>query len=230
MASFAQRWMPEQVRHDGQVQSGLLDQMTKAPAAPGLRLGIDYGPLLVFFLVNFVLPGAPIVRVLAGTVAFMLATIVAMIVSRLRLGGISPMLWLSGVLVVVFGGLTLYFHDQRFIQMKPTIVYLILAATLGFGLATGRPLLQQVLGTAYPGLTDLGWRKLTRNWAAFFVVQALLNEVVRRRFSLDFWVAYKLWGAVPLTVLFALANVPMLLKNGLTSGEGEAVAKELPPE
>ena len=76
-----------------------------------------------------------------------------------------------------------------------------------------------MLGAAYPGLTDQGWRKLTRNWAAFFVVQAVLNEVVRRRFSLDFWVAYKLWGAVPLTVIFALANVPMLLRHGLTSGD-----------
>ena len=193
--------------------------MTKAPPSPGLRLGIDYGPLVVFFLVNFLAPLPSLGRVLAATVAFMAATIAAMIVSRVRLGNISPMLWLSGVLVVVFGGLTLYLHDQRFIQMKPTIVYLILAATLGFGLATGRPLLQQVLGAAYPGLTDLGWRKLTRNWAVFFVVQALLNEVVRRRFSLDFWVAYKLWGAVPLTLVFALANVPMLLRNGLTNGD-----------
>ncbi len=193
--------------------------MTRAPASPALRLGIDYGPLIVFFLVNFLAPVPSLVRVLAATVAFMVATIAAMIVSRLRLGRISPMLWLSGVLVVVFGGLTLYFHDQRFIQIKPTIVYLILAGTLGFGLATDRPLLQQLLGTAYPGLTDLGWRKLTRNWAAFFVVQAVLNEVVRRHFSLDFWVAYKLWGAVPLTLVFALANVPMLLKHGLTAGD-----------
>ena len=199
-------------------------------ASPGARLGIDYRPLVIFFLVNFVAPGPALIRTLAATVAFMVATIAAMIASRLRLGAISPMLWLSGVLVVVFGGLTLYFHDQRFIQMKPTIVYLLLAATLGFGLATGRPLLREVLGTAYPGLTELGWRKLTRNWAVFFVLQALLNEVVRRRFSLDFWVAYKLWGAVPLTLLFAVANVPMLLRHGLTSGEGEVVAGELPPE
>ncbi len=192
--------------------------MSKQPS-PALRLGVDYGPLIVFFLANFLLPVPALLRVLVATVAFMVATIAAMIVSRVKLGAISPMLWLSGVLVVVFGGLTLWFHDQRFIQMKPTIVYLILAATLGFGLATGRPLLQQVLGAAYPGLSDFGWRKLTRNWAVFFVVQAVLNEVVRRNFSLDFWVAYKLWGAVPLTVLFALANVPMLLKHGLTSGD-----------
>ncbi len=201
--------------------------MTRAPASPGLRLGIDYGPLVVFFLVNFLAPLPSLARVLAATVAFMVATIAAMVVSRVKLGAISPMLWLSGVLVVVFGGLTLYLHDQRFIQMKPTIVYLILAATLGFGLATGRPLLREVLGAAYPGLTDIGWRKLTRNWALFFVVQALLNEVVRRHFSLDFWVAYKLWGAVPLTVVFALANVPMLLRNGLTNGE---IAEQVPPD
>ena len=125
--------------------------MTRPNTGTGTRMAIDYGPLVVFFVVNFLTPSLPIVRVIAATVAFIVATLIAMIVSKVKTGRISPMLWLSGILVVVFGGLTIYFHDQRFIQMKPTIVYAMFAGVLGFGLATGRPLLQSLLETAYPG-------------------------------------------------------------------------------
>jgi intracellular septation protein len=209
----------------------------QASPSPGLRLVIDYLPLAIFFAVNFLLPsgtamrivaastgalsdmeraGALVVaRVLVATVAFVIATVGVMILSKARTGRISPMLWLSGGLVVVFGGFTLYFHDQRFIQMKPTIVYAALAAVLVFGLLTGRPLLQGLLESAYPGLNPDGWRKLTRNWAFFFAAMAVLNEAVWRSTSWDFWVGYKLWGAMPLTLLFAFANLPMLMRHGL---------------
>jgi len=218
----------------------------------GLRLAIDYAPLVIFFLVNFLAPQAMtmklvssfghslsdldqmsalvVSRAIVATAAFMLATIVALIVSRLKLGSISPMLWISGALVLVFGGLTIYFHDPRFIQMKPTFVYAVFAAILGFGLMTGRPLLEQLLGTAYPGLSPLGWQKVTRNWALFFLGMAILNELVWRSTSFDFWTAFKLWGAIPMTFVFALANVPMMMKHGLMSEVGDAAAKELPPE
>ena len=165
-------------------------------------------------------------RVLVATAAFMVATVIAMIVSRVKLGRISPMLWLSGALVVVFGGLTLYFHDERFIKMKPTIVYAMFSALLFFGLVTGRPLIQMVLGSVYSGLTPVGWRKLTRNWAIFFAFMAVLNEVVWRHSTWDFWVGFKLWGAMPLTIGFAIANIPMLLKHGLNA---EAVKIDEPP-
>ena len=218
----------------------------------GLRLAIDYAPLVIFFLVNFLAPQAltmklvssfshslsdldqmsalVVSRAVVATAAFMLATIVALIVSRLKLGSISPMLWISGALVLVFGGLTIYFHDPRFIQMKPTFVYAVFAAILGFGLMTGRPLLEQLLGTAYPGLSPLGWQKVTRNWALFFLGMAILNELVWRNTSFDFWTAFKLWGAIPMTFVFALANVPMMMKHGLMSEVGDAAARELPPE
>ncbi|MDQ0836613.1 septation protein A [Sphingomonas faeni] len=201
---------------------------TKPPLSPGLRMAVDYGPLAIFFAVNFLTPGLPIVRVVAATTAFIIATVAAMIVSKVKTGHISPMLWLSGALIVVFGGLTIYFHDQRFIQMKPTIIYAMFAAILTFGLVTGRPLLQSLLGTAYPGLSADGWRKLTRNWAVFFVFMAVLNEAVWRNTTWDFWVGFKLWGAIPLTLLFAFANIPMLLKHGLQTGD-KAVT-DLPPE
>jgi intracellular septation protein len=113
------------------------------------------------------------------------------------------------------GGITIWLHDESFIKMKPTIYYTFVAALLGFGLYTGRPLLKMVLGSSYPGLDEDGWRKLTRNWALFFLVMAIVNEAVWRNSTTDFWVSFKLWGAIPLTFLFAIANVPMLLKHGL---------------
>lgn len=208
--------------------------MTDAVAAkpegnPLLKLAVDFGPLLVFFAVNTLTGGLAITRVLTATAAFMVATAVAMIVSRWKLGHISPMLWMSGALVLVFGGLTLWFHNDVFIKMKPTIVYAMFASILAFGLATGRPLLRSLLESAYPGLTAEGWRKLTINWTIFFVAMAILNEIVWRNTSWDFWVGFKLWGAMPLTIVFALANIPMLLKHGLNTDPKQASAI-IPPE
>ncbi len=222
---------------------------SRAPS-PGLRMGVEYGPLLVFFAVNFLFPatlamrlvgastgflsdldraGALVIaKVIVATTTFVIATVAAMIVSKTRLGHISLMLWISGGFVVVFGGLTVYFHDPKFIQMKPSFVYGMFAAVLGFGLLTGRPLLQGLLGTAYPGLTADGWRKLTRNWALFFLFMAALNETVWRTTNWDFWVGFKLWGAIPLTLLFAFANIPMLLRHGLSTGD--EVAADVPVE
>ncbi len=190
---------------------------------PGLRMAIDFGPLIVFFAVNFLAGGEQISRVVTATVAFMAATGAAMAVSRWKAGHISPMLWMSGALVLVFGGLTIYFHDETFIKIKPTIIYLMFASVLVFGLMTGRPLLQFVLESAYPGLSPKGWRQLTINWAVFFTVQAALNEAVWRNTSWDFWVAYKLWGVIPMTLIFAMANLPMLMKHGMQ------VAGDIPP-
>lgn len=194
---------------------------------PGLRLAIDYGPLLVFFAVNFLTPGPALARIVAATAAFMAAMVVALGLSWWKTRHIPPMLLISGALVIVFGGMTIWFQDERFIKMKPTFVYAIFAATLGFGLATGRPLLQMLLESAYPGLTAVGWRKLTRNWALFFVLMAVLNETVWRSSSTDFWVGFKLWGAMPLTLIFAIANVPMLMRHGL---QADDAGKTVPPQ
>ena len=197
-----------------------------APAEPAgaAKLLIDLGPLLVFFLVNFLAPVPGILKIFVATGAFMAAMIAAVLYSAIRFRTVSPLLWFSGIMVVILGGLTLWLHDQTFIKLKPTIYYLFVAALLGFGLWRDKPFLKMVLGSAYPGLSDLGWRKLTRNWALFFIVMAALNEAVWRTSSTDFWVGFKLWGAIPLTLLFAAANIPMLLRHGL-----EAEAKPLEP-
>ncbi len=105
--------------------------------------------------------------------------------------------------------------------MKPTAYYLLVAGILGFGLITKRPTLQLVLGSAYPGLSAIGWAKLTRNWALFFVIMAIANEAVWRNTSMEFWLGYKLWGAMPATFLFAIANLPMLMKHGLNTEKAE---------
>jgi intracellular septation protein len=187
---------------------------------------VDFGPLAVFFIVNATTGGPKLFKVMAATTAFMIATVAAMIFSRIKAGRISPMLWITGALVVFFGGLTRWFRDDSFIKMKPTMVYAMFAVILGYGLATGKPLLKGLLETAYPGLNDTGWRKLTVNWVGFFLFMALLNEAVWRTQSWDFWVGFKLWGAVPLTLLFAIANIPMLMKHGLNDGKDAP----LPPE
>src|SRR5688500_10471351 len=188
----------------------------KTEPSGGSRLLIDLGPLLVFFLTNYLAPVPDVLRIFVATGAFMAAMIAAMIYSQLRFRRISPLLLFSGFMVIVLGGLTIWLRNETFIKMKPTVYYLLVAGLLAFGLRTGRPFLKTVLGTAYPGLSDEGWRVLTRNWALFFAVMAVVNEAVWRNSSTQFWIGFKIWGAIPLTFLFALANVPMLMRHGLT--------------
>jgi intracellular septation protein len=192
-----------------------------AQPSGGSRLLIDLGPLLVFFLTNAFAPVPSAARIFVATGAFMVAMIAAIVYSAIRYRQVSPLLWFSGFMVVVLGGLTIWLHNETFIKIKPTIYYVVVSALLGFGLWSGRPLLKSVLGSAYPGLDSAGWTKLTRNWAIFFLGMAVLNEAVWRSTSTQFWVGFKLWGAIPLTFLFAALNVPMLLKHGLSRDDAE---------
>ena len=183
------------------------------------RAMIDIGPLVVFFLVNFVAPVPSAIKIFVATGAFMAAMVTAMVFAAVRYRYVSPLLLFSGVMVVVLGGLTIWLHNETFIKVKPTIYYGLVSALLAFGLATGRPFLKLVLGSAYPGLDEEGWQKLTRNWAIFFAVMAVVNEAVWRNSTTDFWISFKLWGAIPATLLFAVANVPMLMRHGLTTDD-----------
>ena len=196
----------------------------REPSVAG-RLMIDLGPLLVFFLVNFLAPVPDMLKIFYATGAFMAAMIVAMMVSYFRYRQISPLLWFSGIMVVILGGVTIWLHNDTFIKMKPTVYYALIASLLVFGLATGRNLLKMVLGAAYPGLSERGWQLLTRNWAIFFMVMAVVNEAVWRNTDTSFWIGFKLWGFLPATFLFAIANVPMLMKHGMQLEKG----KEEPP-
>lgn len=185
--------------------------------APPPNLLVDLGPLAVFLLTYW------LVNVWVATGAFMLATIAALIWSKVRHGSVSVLLMFSGVMVLFFGGMTIWLHDETFIKMKPTLYYAMIAGILFFGTLTKKPTLEKVMAHAYPELSQEGWHKLTRNFAWFFVVMAILNELVWRHSSTGFWLGYKLWGAMPLTLLFGAANIPMILRHSApTDAEKDA--------
>jgi intracellular septation protein len=177
-----------------------------APSLP-MKLLIELGPLLVFF------GGNAAAGIFAGTAAFMVATLLALGVAMLRYHKVPVMPLVSGAVVLVFGGLTLYLRDDTFIKLKPTIVYLMFAGLLAAGLMLRKPLLELLLGPVFR-LSEVGWRKLTWRWALFFVAMAICNELVWRNVSTNVWVSFKAFGFLPLTFLFALAQVPLMQRYG----------------
>lgn len=199
-----------------------------AGAGPGwLGFALDFGPLLAFFLAYRLAGGgnAPIQAALAGTATFMVAILTALIVSKWRLGRASPMLWLSAILVLGFGALTLWFRDLRFIQHKPSLVYALFALVLLIGWARGKPALQYLLQHAYAGLDRQGWLKLSRNWGLFFAAMAVVNEILVATLSQSAWVTAKVWGVTAASLIFAAAQLPMLTRHGLSFAEAEETAE-----
>ncbi len=176
---------------------------------PILKIVLDIGPLVLFFAANARF------GIFAATGAFMVAVLVALAVSYVMTRHVAVMPVVTAVIVLVFGGLTLIFHDDLFIKLKPTIIYLLFGGTLIGGLALGKPLLGMVFDQMFH-LTDEGWRRLTWRWALFFFVLAVLNEFVWRNFSTDTWVSFKLFGVVPLTFLFGALQYPLLLRYART--------------
>lgn len=179
---------------------------------PLLKLVLELGPLAVFFFVN------ARVDLFAATGAFMAATVAALAVSYGLVRRLPIMPLVSGAVVLVFGGLTLVLQDELFIKLKPTIVNLLFAGVLLGGLAFGKPLLGVVFESVIRLDAD-GWRKLTLRWALFFLVLAALNEVVWRLFPTDTWVTFKVFGVMPLTILFALAQIPLMQRHALPEAE-----------
>lgn len=214
-----------------------MNQTTPTKKKSGwLNVLVDYGPLLVFFLAyKYHAPeeagdmAGEILAVIYGTGAFIISAIAALIASKLLLGKVSPMLMLSTALIVGFGALTIYFQDERFIQWKPTIVYVIFAVVLLAGYARGKSLLKVLLEAAFDGLSDEGWLKLSRNWGVFFIALAVLNTALIYTVSFESWLAAKLWLFLPLTFLFTFTQVPMLMRHGLDVGEQEEVVEDAPP-
>jgi intracellular septation protein len=185
----------------------------RTPMPTALKLAIDFGPLLIFFAAN------KFGGVFTATAAFMVATVVAMAVSWWKTRHIPPMLIFTGLIVVVFGGLTLWLQDDTFIKLKPTLIYGMFAGILLFGLATRRSYLKLVMGEALPQLDDAGWRKLTRNWAMFFIALMAANEVARQVLTTDQWVNFKVWGVTSATLLFAIAQAPLMARHGVKFGD-----------
>lgn len=205
------------------------------PRSSWVNLVVDFGPLLVFFLAyRYYSPEntgdsiGTVAAVVKGTIAFMVATVIALAVSKWRLGHVSPMLWLTTVLIVGFGALTIFFHDAFWIQIKPTAVYLMFAGVLFFGLWRGKPMLKVLLQSAFEGLDDAGWMKLSRNWAWFFLLLAAINTALVFTVSFDTWLQAKLWGFTVLSFVFTFSQLPMVLRHGM-GAEAKEELVENPP-
>ena len=170
------------------------------------RLALDLGPLLIFFAAFKYL------GIFGATAAFMAAVLLALAIGYLMEKRLSPMPLFTAVLVMVFGGLTLYLKNDIFIKMKPTVLYAFFGAVLLGGLSVNRLFIKYVFAQAFE-LDDLGWRKLTVRWGIFFLALAVVNETVWRSTTTATWVSFKVWGIIPLIFLFALAQTPLLLKH-----------------
>jgi intracellular septation protein len=178
---------------------------TKPQLNPILKLALDLGPLLLFFFAN------SRYGIFTATATFMVAVLAALIVSYVLTRHFPIMTIVTAIVVVVFGGLTLILHDATFIKVKPTIIYALFGAVLIGGLFFNKPLLGVVFDSLF-NLTEEGWRKLTLRWAIFFFALAVLNEIVWRNTSTDTWVNFKVFGFLPLTLLFGALQYPLLQK------------------
>ena len=172
---------------------------------PTLKLVLDIGPLVLFFAANAKF------GIFAATGAFMVAVLAALAFAYVKTRRIEIMPLVTAVIVLIFGGLTLFLHNDTFIKLKPTIIYLLFGGALVVGLLMGKPLLGLLFELVFD-LTEEGWRKLTWRWAIFFFFLAVVNEIVWRNFSTDTWVSFKLFGVVPLTFLFGALQYPLLMK------------------
>jgi len=190
---------------------------------PLLKLALELGPLMVFFFANargeWLVGKFPTLHAFGGPIfiatgLFMIATAIALSVSWLLTRTLPIMPLVSGVVVFVFGGLTLWLQDDVFIKMKPTIINTLFGGVLLGGLFFGKSLLGYVFDSAFR-LDAEGWRKLTLRWGLFFLFLAVLNEIVWRSFSTDFWVAFKVWGMMPITLLFTLSQMPLIMRHSL---------------
>ena len=179
---------------------------------PLAKLGLDLGPLVVFFGVN------ASYGIFPATATFMVAIVASLGATWMMAREIPPMPLITAVFVLVFGGLTLYLNNDMFIKLKPTIVNSLFAAILFTGLARQQSLLKPLLQTVME-LTAEGWRLLTWRWAWFFVVLAILNEIVWRNFSTDFWISFKLFGTLPLTIVFGAAQIGLMRRYASSTDE-----------
>ncbi|MFM9973403.1 MAG: septation protein A [Beijerinckiaceae bacterium] len=209
------------------------DQQPTPPENAFLKLALEMGPLMVFFLGNSkpellkpllrpMLPATlldgPQSGIFVATAAFMIAMLVSLVLTRVLLKKLPIMPLVSGVVVLIFGGLTLWLQDDLFIKLKPTIVNTLFGTVLLGGLALGKPLLPYVLDSVFK-LTQEGWKQLTLRWGLFFFLLAAINEIVWRMFSTDFWVNFKVWGVMPLTIIFAMSQMGLLQRYGLNEDE-----------
>ena len=195
----------------------------KTEINPLLKLALELGPLLVFFFANargeWLAGKFPALAALGGPIfiatgLFMVATAIALVVSWMLTRTLPIMPLVSGIVVFVFGALTLWLQDDVFIKMKPTIVNTLFGVVLLGGLAFGKSLLGYVFDSAFK-LDAEGWRKLTLRWGALLPLSAVVNEIVWRNFPTDTWVAFKVWGIMPITLIFTISQMPMIMRHSI---------------
>ena len=196
---------------------------------PFLKLVLEIGPLILFFVANArgakIAASYPVIATLGGpiffaTATFIVATLVALVVSFAITRRLPLMPVVTAIIVVVFGGLTLWLKDDTFIKIKPTIIYCLFGGVLLGGLVFGRSLMGYVFDSVFH-LTDEGWRKLTVRWGLFFFALAILNEIVRHFATTDQWVSFKVFAILPLTFLFALMQVRLISRTSLEDKDAE---------
>jgi len=195
----------------------------KPEVSPLLKLALELGPLLVFFFANargdWLASHIPVLAELGqpifiATGLFMIATVLSLAVSWALTRTIPLMPLVSGIVVLFFGTLSIWLQNDTFIKMKPTIINTLFGAVLLGGLAFGKSLLGYVFDSAFR-LDAEGWRKLTLRWGLFFLFLAVVNEVVWRHFSTDTWVAFKVWGIMPITIAFTILQMPLIMRHSL---------------
>jgi intracellular septation protein len=203
---------------------------TRKEVNPLLKLALELGPLGVFFFANargeWLAEKFPALAALGGpifiaTALFMAAMLISLAVSLALTRRLPIMPFITGIVVVVFGGLTLWLQDDTFIKMKPTIVNTLFGSILLGGLFFGKSLLGYVFDSVFK-LSDEGWRKLTFRWGLFFFVLAILNEIVWRNFSTDFWVTFKVFGIMPITLVFTMFQIPLINRTQVKPDEAQA--------
>lgn len=213
-------------------------QTHKTTINPVLKLALELGPLIVFFFANArgekLAAQFPILSPLItekgeaiylATVFFMIATFISLSVSYVLTRKLPIMPLVSGVVVLVFGSLTLYFHNDTFIKMKPTIINTLFGVTLLAGLYSGKSFLKIVFDAAFQ-IDEAGWKKMTLRWGLFFLFLAVLNEVVWRNFDTDFWVTFKVWAVMPITLLFTFSQLPLIMRHAVEGNLAESDSVE----
>jgi len=182
---------------------------------PMFKLATELGPLIIFFAANAKF------GLFVATGAFMVAIVAAIVASYVVTRHVPMMAIVTAVIVLVFGGLTLFFHDETFIKIKPTIIYTLFAVTLGIGLLLGRSFIAIMFDQMF-NLTPEGWRLLTMRWAIFFAGMAVLNEIIWRTQTTDFWVSFKAFGVIPITAVFAMSQTPLIKRYAIEPATDEA--------
>jgi intracellular septation protein len=188
---------------------------------PILKLALELGPLIVFFFANargeklaaqFPALGSLGGPIFIATALFMAATIISLVVSYAIARTVPIMPLVSGAVVMVFGLLTLYLHDDTFIKMKPTIINTLFGSILLTGLYFGKSFLKIVFDAAFQ-IDEAGWKKMTFRWGLFFLFLAIINEIVWRNTTTDVWVTFKVWAVMPITLMFTLSQLPLIMRH-----------------